>query len=147
LSKIFLVKTDEDIGACFDAFKVLRPHIKSREEFVSQVHRQQTQSYEIVAVKTDNKVESAAGFRFSEFLAWGKILYLDDLTTLPESRGNGYGVMLMDWLIDHAKSKGCQALHLDTGYSRHAAHRLYLKKGLEIKSHHLSIEEWHLVKR
>ncbi len=46
----------------------------------------------------------------------------------------------MDWLIDHARAEGCRALHLDSGYARHAAHRLYLNKGLQMTSHHFAVE-------
>ena len=140
MSEIFIASNAEEIASCYEAFKALRPHLCSKEDFISQVARQQNQSYKIVAIKAEGKVPSAAGFRFAEFLAWGKVLYIDDLTTLPEARGKGYGGLLMDWLVEHAKSNECDALHLDTGYTRHNAHRLYLNKGLELKSHHLSIE-------
>ena len=137
--ELILVKDKSDIELCFDAFKALRPHLE-KEQFVEQVIRQQQQSYQIIAVKYNGKFPSAAGFRFAEYLAWGKILYVDDLTTLAEHRGNGYAAILMDWLIEYATSKGCQGLHLDTGHQRHSAHKLYLKKGLNINSHHLSVE-------
>lgn len=140
MGKVFIARTEEEIGLCFDAFKALRPHLENRESFVSQVQRQQEQSYKIVAIQLEGTVPSAAGFRFAEYLAWGKALYVDDLTTLPEFRGRGYGGQLMDWLVDHARSEGCDSLHLDSGYARHDAHRLYLKKGLMLASHHLAIK-------
>jgi GNAT superfamily N-acetyltransferase len=136
---IFIAKTDADIESCFPAFSLLRPHIR-REEFLPQVRRQQTQSYQILALRHEGIVKSAAGFRFAEFLAWGKVLYIDDLTTLSEARSKGYAASLLDWLIDHAKSQGCQAVHLDTGYARHAAHRLYLRKGFQLGGHHMALE-------
>jgi len=137
--ELITVKNREDIESCFDAFKVLRPHLE-KEQFVNQVVRQKEQSYQIIAIKEDGKIPSAAGYRFAEYLAWGKVLYIDDLTTLPEYRGNGYAAILMDRLIELAKENECQGLHLDTGHQRHSAHRLYLKKGLNINSHHLSLE-------
>jgi len=137
--EIFIAETDSDIEQCFDAFKVLRPHLE-KGVFLAQVRRQQKESYQILAMREDGKISSAAGFRFAEFLAWGKVLYIDDLTTVPDSRGRGHGDKLMSWLIDHAKSRGCQGVHLDTGYARHAAHRLYLRKGLHLNCHHLALE-------
>jgi GNAT superfamily N-acetyltransferase len=118
---------------------VLRPHLE-KGDFLPQVRRQQAQSYQIVAVRSAAKVPSAAGFRFAEHLAWGRILYVDDLITVPEARGQGYGDMLMEWLIERAKASGCQGLHLDTGYTRYAAHRLYLRKGLQFTCHHAAVE-------
>ncbi len=136
---IVVMESEEDIALCFDVFKELRPHL-NLSDFINQVSRQAEFSYKIIGIKKDDVVVSAAGFRISEFLAWGKVLYLDDLTTLPAHRGNGYAAGLMDWLINHAKEMGCDALHLDTGHHRHQAHKLYLKKGLAITSHHLSID-------
>ena len=138
-TQLFIARSDSEIDACFDAFKVLRPHLKS-EEFLPQVRRQEQQSYQILALRTEETIPSAAGFRIAEFLAWGKVLYIDDLTTLPEFRGRGHGDLLMDWMIEHAKSRGCRGVHLDTGYARHAAHRLYLRKGMHLNCHHLALE-------
>lgn len=138
-SDIFVANSDEEILSCFPAFSALRPRFQE-QEFLSQVRRQQAQSYQIVALKHDGTVQSAAGFRFAEFLAWGKVLYIDDLTTVPEATSRGFAGTLMDWLIAHAKANGCQGLHLDTGYARHAAHRLYLRKGLQFSCHHLALE-------
>jgi len=97
-------------------------------------------SHQILALKHKGLVKSAAGFRFAEFLAWGKVLYIDNLTTLPGETSQGFASALLDWLIDHARSSGCQGVHLDTSYARHAAHRLYLRKGLQLSSHHLALE-------
>ena len=136
---IFVAHSDEDILSCFAAFSALRPHFQE-QAFLSQVRRQQAQSYQIVALKHDGKVQSAAGFRFAEFLAWGKVLYIDDLTTLPGATSQGFAGALMDWMVAHAKANGCQGVHLDTGYTRHAAHRLYLRKGLQLNCHHLALD-------
>jgi GNAT superfamily N-acetyltransferase len=136
--EIFIANTDDEITACFPVFSALRPH-KEKEDFLPQVKRQQSQNYQILALRENGAIKSVAGFRFCEFLAWGKVLYLDDLSTLPEDRSNGFAELLLDWLIDHAKTSGCKALHLDSGYNRNAAHRLYLRKGLKLSSHHLEL--------
>jgi GNAT superfamily N-acetyltransferase len=138
-SLVFIATTDAEIESCFDAFSALRSHI-DRISFVPQVRRQEAQGYQILAVRCGAEVPSAAGFRFAEFLAWGKVLYIDDLTTLPDSRGCGHADVLMNWMIEHARRSGCRAVHLDTGYTRQAAHRLYLRKGLHFDCHHLALQ-------
>jgi len=137
--ELFTPESEAELKLCFPAFKELRPHLNEKN-FIEQVQRQKDQTYNIIAIKHNGIVPSAAGFRFAEFLAWGKVLYIDDLTTLPEYRGQGYASEIMDWLIEYAKTKKCCGLHLDTGHHRHSAHKLYLKKGLSITSHHLSLE-------
>lgn len=132
-------ETDVDIAACFPAFQALRPHLAA-EALVPQVRRQQAQGYGIVAVRDGAEVVAVAGFRLGEFLAWGRILYVDDLSTLPGHRGRGHGGALLDWLAAHAREQGCRAVHLDSGYARHAAHRLYLARGFVLSSHHLALD-------
>jgi GNAT superfamily N-acetyltransferase len=137
-SEIFLARSDDDILDCFPLFEVLRPHL-DRERFLSQVRRQEGQGYHILALRHEGTVKSAAGFRFAEFLAWGAVLYIDDLVTLPAEKRHGYAGQLLDWLIQHARENACSAVHLDTGYTRHDAHRLYLRKGFHLDCHHLAL--------
>jgi GNAT superfamily N-acetyltransferase len=135
---IHYAKTATEITNCFPVLQELRPHL-NKHSFVAHIKRQQQQGYHLIYLKEHDKVHSAAGYRILEYLAWGKILYIDDLITLSTERGKGHGKHLLTWLIQHAKEKHCDQLHLDTGHQRHAAHRLYLKAGLQITSHHLSL--------
>jgi len=137
--EIFIANSNQEIEACFAVFKELRPHLL-QEDFLPQIRRQQLQGYQILALRHEGFIKSAAGFRFAEFLAWGKILYIDDLTTMASARSNGFADSLMNWLIDHAKKQQCRGVHLDTGYARHNAHRLYLRKKFQLSSHHMSLE-------
>ena len=81
---------------------------------------------------------SLMGFRFLETTAWGRILYIDDLVTSPEFRGQGHASTLLDYALARAEQADCDQIHLDSGPSRHDAHRLYLNKGFHISSHHFS---------
>jgi GNAT superfamily N-acetyltransferase len=131
--------SDTEIEALFPAFKVLRPHL-IEAEFLARVRRQQLQGYSLIYLQDSGQVAAAAGYRVLEFLAWGKVLYVDDLITLPEKRGAGYAGALMDWMILHARKQGCDELHLDSGYQRHDAHRLYLNRSLQLLCHHFSLK-------
>lgn len=135
--RLFLAHDDSQIESCFDAFSALRPHVR-REAFLTQIRRQQAQGFQVLALEQNGLVKSVAGFRTAEFLAWGRVIYIDDLSTLPEARGQGFGGMLLDWLAEYARQQECNALHLDTGYARHVAHRLYLNKGFELNCHHMT---------
>lgn len=136
---ILLMRSESEVESCFPVFHALRPHL-TKEIFVPQVVRQQAQGYAIVAIKHDGVIKSVAGFRMAEFLAWGKVLYIDDLATLPGQTSHGFAGALLDWLADHARHHQCDAVHLDTGYARHAAHRLYLRKGFQFACHHLALD-------
>ncbi len=134
---IFNAESDADLIDCFPVFQALRPHL-AEADFAPRVRRQAAQGYRILALRREGVVRSVAGYRLAEFLAWGKILYIDDLATLPGHTGCGYAGALLDHLIAFARAAGCHAVHLDSGYARQAAHRLYLNKGFRLASHHFS---------
>lgn len=138
-SQILQAETDGQITACFDLFKGLRPHLE-RERFLERVRKQQSQGYIMLCLRLDGAVKSAAGFRVLDFLAWGKVLYIDDLITAPDAKRRGYAGQLLDWIVQRARDLNCDAVHLDSGYTRHDAHRLYLRKGFRLNCHHFALE-------
>jgi GNAT superfamily N-acetyltransferase len=135
--KLLNAEDGRAVAACHRIFALLRPHLDAAE-FAKRVDIQAKENYSIVYIEVDDEILAAAGFRVAHFLAWGKVLYIDDLITLPGRTRQGLGGALMDWLIEHGRQQDCDEVHLDTGFLRHAAHRLYLNKGLELSCHHLS---------
>ena len=104
-----------------------------------RVKLQQTEGYLLAFVADDGEVKSVAGYRIQNMLAHGKFLYVDDLVTDDNSRSKGYGDALFDWLMQCALDENCASLQLDSGVQRFSAHRFYLRKRMEIRSHHFSV--------
>lgn len=125
------------VRACFPVIRVLRPHL-DEDEFLRRVRVQSEEGYRLACVRSEGTVAAVAGYRFAHFMAWGRVLYIDDLVTHPDFRRRGYSGVLMDWLTAEARRHHCDGLHLDSGYQRHDAHRLYLNKGLSMNSHHFA---------
>lgn len=98
-----------------------------------------TEGYRIAFIEDAEQIVVVAGFRVATFLAWGRVLYIDDLATHPQRKRAGFGGALLDWLIAEGQRLQCVAVHLDTGHQRHDAHRLYLNKGFVLSSHHMSL--------
>ena len=139
MSQIHQAQSDEDIRRCFPVMAELRPHLVEGE-FVERVRRQQAESgYRLACLEDGGAVQAVAGFRIAEFLAWGRILYVDDLVTTAHTRSRGHGQKLFDWLLTHARENGCAEFHLDSGVQRFGAHRFYLRNRQEIRAHHFSI--------
>ncbi|HET6992075.1 MAG TPA: GNAT family N-acetyltransferase [Bacteroidia bacterium] len=138
--KIKLAATDTDLLLCFPAMQALRPFLK-KEDFLPRIKRLMKGGYQIAFVLLpDGTVPAVAGFRFEEMLHRGNSIYIDDLSTLEESRSKGYGGMLIDYLINLAKEKEMHSIHLDSGVQRFDAHRFYLKKKFNITSHHFALQ-------
>jgi len=136
---IALATTGNEIARCFPVMAELRTQL-SAEQFIQQVKRQQQEGYQLAFLEAAGEIRSLAGFRFMEMLAFGKLLYVDDLITASKDRSKKYGGQLFDWLVEHAQANGCVQLHLDSGVQRFSAHRFYLTKRMEISCHHFSLK-------
>jgi GNAT superfamily N-acetyltransferase len=122
----------------------LRGHFGDAAAVAERAREQRAEGYRLVAAFEPGEDEAAAvaGFRVQRNLAWGRHLYVDDLSTRASHRGRGHGAALMEWLAETARREGCAELHLDSGVQaeRESAHRLYFNQRLRIASYHFSRE-------
>ena len=133
----------EETGHAFEAMRALRVDQEDEAAFVERVNElQRPEGYRLVAAFEDggDSAAAVAGFRLGHNLAWGRYLYVDDLSTRPNARQRGHGRALLDWLLEEALRSECDELHLDSGVGleRADAHRLYLNSGLVISAHHFA---------
>jgi GNAT superfamily N-acetyltransferase len=134
-----------ETGLAWEALRALRPHLTDREAFVARVDGlQRAEGYRIVAAIEPGIEQSraAAGFRIAHNLAWGRFLYVDDLSTLPAARRRGHAARLLAWIDEEAARRGCDSVQLDSGVGpdRQDAHRRYFSSGMRIASYHFSKE-------
>jgi GNAT superfamily N-acetyltransferase len=130
-----------ETALAFEALRALRPHLADAATFARDVDElQRPQGYRIVAAFDDGRSQAsaAAGFRILHSLAYGRFLYVDDLSTLPAARRRGHAGRLLAWLEEEAAREACASLQLDSGVGpeRQDAHRLYFATGMRISSHH-----------
>lgn len=135
---IRIATTEPDVRRCWSTFHELRPHLRSEDDFVERWRKQAVEGYRIVYVTDGDAIAAAAGYRLLNTMAWGHILYVDDLVALRTFQGTGLGTLLLQYLQAEARRARCDAVHLDTGYQRHAAHRAYLRNGFHIDCHHMA---------
>ena len=140
MSVIRLATTDAELRAAFPVMRQLRPHL-DEPTFVAQARRQiDAHGWRLALLEHEGHVVACAGFRVSEWMAWGKALYVDDLVTDVHARSAGHGKHLFEWLVATARAEGCAQLHLDSGVQRFGAHRFYMRKRMEITSHHFALK-------
>jgi GNAT superfamily N-acetyltransferase len=138
-TSVTVARSDAEIAACHPVMSQLRPHVAA-EEFVPRVRRQMGQGYELAYLSAEGRPVAVAGFRVLEYLFSGVTLYVDDLVTDSNARSKGYGEQLMQWLVEHARQRGCVSLQLDSGVQRFDAHRFYLALRMRISSHHFALD-------
>ena len=137
MQEIKYAQSSNEIENCWEVVQVLRPHLK-KENFVQQVQDMMQEGYKMIYITEDQIPVAFAGFRNMYKLYTGRIIYIDDLSTLPNHRGKGYAGRLLDYIHQLAKETSMQGVHLDSGHQRHDAHRLYLNKGYRLASHHFA---------
>ena len=137
--KIALAENEADIARCYPVMVELRPHLNAAD-FPARVRKQQATGFHLAYLEEAGAVCAVAGFRYLETLAWGKILYVDDLVAAEAMRSRGHGGQLLDWLVAQAKQNHCDEFHLDSGVQRFGAHRFYLAHRLDITCHHFALK-------
>ncbi len=133
-----IAKTDEQIMACFDVMKQLRTQLKE-ESWLATIRSMQGEGYVLAYLTRDDVVAAVAGYYICNKLSVnGKSLYGYDLSTDERFRSMGLGKRLIEDLKDHARSRDCESIELDSGVQRFGAHRFYLREGFHIASHHFA---------
>ena len=64
----------------------------------------------------------------------GKKLYSEDLVADPDTRSKGVGRVLMDFLKQEGRDRGCVSIELESGTQREQAHKFYFREGFTIKA-------------
>ena len=138
--RVQLASSDADLERVVPVLLQLRPAF-SEESLLARMKEQTRSGYRVAYVEAGGDTLCVAGFVVGTKLAWGKHIYVDDLVTVEHRRSQGAGATMIEWLKAHARSLGCEQLHLDSGVQRFAAHRFYLRQGFHISSHHFAIAD------
>jgi len=138
--QVKIAESDEQLQQICPVLLQLRPQYDN-ESLFEQIRLQQKDGYRLAYVEDGDEVLCVAGFVMGHKLAWSKHIYVDDLVSNEAHRSTGAGKFLVDWLKDYARKQGCKQLHLDSGVTRTAAHRFYLRERFDITSHHFAVVE------
>lgn len=122
--------SEAEIAACYPVMALLRPHLASADELVTRIDRQRGAGYRLLGLWRGAAPVALAGYRFEENLIHGRFVYVDDLVTAVEERGNRHGARLLDAVAEIGRDAGCGRLVLDTALDNVLAHRFYYRQGL-----------------
>lgn len=137
MADIKTATSDSEINSCWEPIQLLRPMLK-REDFLSAIRQMQSEGYTLLYIEEDQKTVAIAGYRIYSMLYCGKMLYIDDLSTLEACRGKGYASQLLHHLYELAIKEDCKSVQLDSGPSRTTAHKLYFKENFTISAFHFN---------
>ncbi len=133
--------SDTETSVAFAALSVLRPMLTDVNRFVEQVNNlQRAQGYRLLGIFEEGKNNAVAvcGFREETNLVSGRHIHIDEVVTIPQSRGRGYAARLLAEVHRIATEAGIGQIHIDSnvGSERAQAHRVYFQHGFQITAHH-----------
>ena len=92
--------------------------------------------YECVGVYDQNKLIGISGLWFLTKYYVGKHVEPDNVYILPEYQGKGIGKLLMNWIFDYARSKGCVASELNCYVNNTSGQKFWLDQGYKLIAYH-----------
>ncbi|GGC45822.1 GNAT family N-acetyltransferase [Chelatococcus reniformis] len=122
--------SDDDLTACFPVIAELRPRLENAGAWRARASAMAGDGYRVLAVWNGERALAVAGYRVMENLIHGRFLYVDDLVTAADQRGNGFGAALLRELSIIGARQACVHLALDTATDNVAAQRFYRREGL-----------------
>lgn len=137
--EVQIADSDDKVLKCWPVIRELRPHL-DESRFLYLAGKMKSEGVMMVFIETNGLAVAAAVFRMNYYLYRGRNVYIDDLITLREYRGTGYGRKILDWIKDYAIKNNCSNIHLDSGHHRFSAHRFYLNYDFKITSHHFALD-------
>lgn len=128
--------SDDAILGCYALMCDLRPQLGDAQAYLAQVRRMQGQGYVLLAARLalTQQAVAIAGYRLSETLVYGPYLYIDDLVTCLDWRGQGLGHALLQHVFALAHAQGLQRVVLDTRLDNLAAQRFYQRAGMQAQA-------------
>ncbi|WP_339149411.1 MULTISPECIES: GNAT family N-acetyltransferase [unclassified Sutcliffiella] len=120
-------QTDEELLQGYPVLKELRPHL-TEESFLEINETMQREGYEVHALYEGEEVVAVTGIIILTNFYDGRHIYVYDLVTKGTSRSKGYGEMLLKYIEEMGKKRGCEKVTLSSGLVRVDAHRFYEEK-------------------
>ncbi|TDQ29941.1 GNAT family N-acetyltransferase [Tenacibaculum caenipelagi] len=93
-------------------------------------------NYECVGVYDENKLIGISGLWYSVRHYVGKSVEPDHVIIDETYRGNNIGKQFFNWIYEYTKSKGYEAIELNTYTGNRKSHKFYYNEGFEIYGFH-----------
>ncbi|MEL0457472.1 GNAT family N-acetyltransferase [Flavobacteriaceae bacterium SZ-1-7] len=95
-----------------------------------------SENYECAVIFDKEKLIGVSGLWFCTRHYSGKSLEVDHVVIDENYRGQGLGKAFFDWIYKYAKTKGCEAVELNTYVSNYKSHKFYFNEAFKILGYH-----------
>ncbi|MBW1296105.1 GNAT family N-acetyltransferase [Aquimarina litoralis] len=129
----------ENLEIIIPFLEELNPNIGAKL-LSSRLSEMIAQGYECIGVYNNDELIGISGLWFLTKYYVGKHVEPDNVFILPEYQGKGIGELMMNWIFDYAKSKGCVASELNCYVGNKNAHRFWENQGYKKIAYHFQKE-------
>lgn len=126
--------SDAQVEKVFPLMKELRPHLDADQYLRLYKEAKLRDDYRLYGVVLGDLCVSLMGARVLYDFTHGKHLYIDDLVTTKDLRGQGLGRLLLQYALELARNEECTGLRLGTGVDNRDGQRFYEREGWSLRS-------------
>ena len=120
----------KELYMVYDVIKQLRSRL-SYKEFEDLIYDMKYMDYKMIGIMDGEVLITYAGLAIQTNLYHKRHLFVFELVTDAKYRSQGYGKMMLEYLVDFAKIGMCENIVLSSGFKRAQAHRFYESYGFE----------------
>lgn len=129
------LSTVEEMLPNYSLIKQLSPQL-TEAAYRSMLPEMVPNNYSQVAAFEDGKCIGVSGYWICTKLYSGKYLEMDNFVIDEHSRSKGVGKLLLDWMLEEARSNGCRTAMLDAYVENFKAHHFYYREGFIARGFH-----------
>ena len=123
----------KELYTVYDVLKQLRTEL-SYKEFEDLIYDMRHMDYKMIGVMDGEVLITYAGVCIQTNFYHKRHLYVFDLVTDEKYRSKNYGEMMLEYLVDFAKTGMCENIVLSSGFEKERAHEFYENHGFIKKS-------------
>ena len=136
MSFIFKIIDKGEINAVIPLIQKLTEYRFSDEILIQRFSEMITQNYECAVIYDGERLIGVTGLWYCTRHYAGKSVEVDHVYIDDEFRGQGLGKQFFKWIYNYVKTKGCEAVELNTYVQNYPSHKFYYNDGFEILGYH-----------
>ncbi|WP_346882717.1 GNAT family N-acetyltransferase [uncultured Algibacter sp.] len=132
----FKILEKEEIHLIIPLVQKLNANSVSDAILMERFSEMVTQNYECAVIYDGDVLIGVSGLWFCTRHYCGKTVEADHVFIDDAYRGKGLGKQFFNWINNYVKSKGCNAMELNTYVSNYPSHKFYYNEGFNILGYH-----------
>lgn len=124
-----------DIYTIIPLLRILNERIEI-ETLQSRLNEMVEKGYECAGVFDGERLIGICGIWILTKYYVGRHIEPDNVIIHPDYRNTGVGEMLLNWIYEYGRSKGCVAAELNCYVKNNKGHKFWFKEGFQILGFH-----------